>query len=193
MNRKNNKDDRRISAYHEAGHVVLQTLLIPEQPIERVLLYSKKGEERHGGTKLGPTERRHMNSADAKNYICVCYGGRAAEMIFFSYPYNGAQDDLFRASTMARWMVTHLGFTDILPNIALDPDMICSERLQMRIEREMQGILRKEYNRAELLLRSQDSMVRRIAEKLLKHGELHGRRLEKLRSMVRDLDAENDR
>ncbi len=108
-----NEKEKKITAYHEAGHALVAWLLKDTDPIHKVTIIPR-------GRALGltmqlPTDDKYTHSKSyLKNTLCILYGGRIAEKIIFNEITTGAGNDIERASGLARKMVCEWGMSDDL-------------------------------------------------------------------------------
>ncbi len=106
--------ERRIVAFHEAGHAIVATLLPGVDPVHKISIV-QRGFGALGYTMQIPIEDRYlMSKTDIEHRITVLLGGRAAEWLTFGEISTGAQNDLLRASDLARSMVTEYGMSDAI-------------------------------------------------------------------------------
>ena len=105
--------ERKITAYHEAGHALVQALLKNTDPIHKVSVIPRG---RMGGAtfSLPEKDRHYYNKSYCLDYIRVCLGGQVAEEIFAGDISNGVQGDIRQATSMARAMVTEWGMSEKL-------------------------------------------------------------------------------
>jgi cell division protease FtsH len=125
-----------------------------------------------------PTQERYLYTRDELlDRIAVLLGGRAAEEVIWQDPSTGAQDDLQRASDMARQMVTAYGMSELLGPYAVEQESPAS-RLEGHepsdltaqcIDREAQAIVERMYQRALQLLEEQRYTLETLAQYLLEH------------------------
>ena len=110
-----NEKEKKITAYHEAGHAIVGHLLAGTDPIHKISIVSR-------GMALGvtwslPEEDKKLSSkSELEDDIAMMLGGRAAEKIFFSDITTGASNDMERATKLSREMVTRYGMSDVLGN-----------------------------------------------------------------------------
>jgi cell division protease FtsH len=125
-NRVINPREKAIIAHHEIGHALTAELLPQSDPVRKVSIIPR-GVAALGYTQQLPTEDRYlMTRSELEHRLCVLLGGRVAEELFFGDVSTGAQDDLQKATDIARSMVTEYGM---------------SERLGLRtFERERRGL-----------------------------------------------------
>jgi cell division protease FtsH len=106
--------ERRIVAYHESGHAIVATVLPNTDPVHKVSIV-QRGFGALGYTMQLPIEDRYlMSQTDLSNRLAVLLGGRTAERLVFGEVSTGAQNDLVRATDIARSMVTEFGMSDAI-------------------------------------------------------------------------------
>ncbi len=111
-------DEKRLIAYHEAGHALVASLLPKADPLDKVTIIPR-------GRALGATEqipdqdRHHLRESYLNGRITVMLAGRAAEQVVFGETSSGAEEDLQQATRLARRMVTQWGMSERLGPIAL--------------------------------------------------------------------------
>lgn len=174
--------EKRRVAYHESGHALVAEVLPTTDPVRKITIIP------HGVAALGHTQQLPMQERylytreELLNRIAVMLGGRAAEEVMFQDTSTGAQDDLQRASDMARRMVTTFGMSELLGPYAVDqgrqPLFLeahepmtrgCSEVTAQRIDREAQAIVERMYQRAHQILVEHRHMLETLAQYLLEH------------------------
>ncbi|MEZ4330453.1 MAG: ATP-dependent zinc metalloprotease FtsH [Myxococcota bacterium] len=183
-------EDKRITAFHEAGHALV-ALLTPEDsdPVHKVTIIPR-------GMALGLTQT--LPEADRLNYterqihavIRYAMGGRAAEEIVFDQLSTGAANDLQQATSWARRMVTEYGmsrglgpvsYADSGADVFLGRDLVSrkdySEQKAREIDEEVTHILTHKYAEAKQLLLDHRTTLDRIAEALLERETLEGPQL----------------
>ena len=112
--------ERRIVAYHESGHAIVATVLPNLDPVHKISIV-QRGFGALGYTLQLPLEDRYlMTRTDLLSQLSVLLGGRSAEEIAFDEISTGAQNDLQRATDIARAMVTEFGMSDALGAVAYD-------------------------------------------------------------------------
>jgi cell division protease FtsH len=112
--------ERRIVAYHESGHAIVASVLPGLDPVHKISIV-QRGFGALGYTMQLPLEDRYlMTRGDLQNQLAVLLGGRSAEEIAFGEISTGAQNDLQRATDIARAMVTEFGMSDALGAVNYD-------------------------------------------------------------------------
>ena len=181
--------ERRIIAYHEAGHAVIMNVLPECDPIHRITIIGRGAAG--GYTMHLPSEDRVLNSkkqllADLVSLM----GGRAAEELKFDDITSGASNDIERATQLARSMITQLGMSNLGPLAYGKKDEMVflgreiseqrnySEAVAESIDEEVKRIVSEAYEQAKSILRQYDEQLVQVAEKLLEVETLSGAEFE---------------
>jgi len=186
------EQEKRITAYHEAGHAVVGRILPNTDPVHKVTIVSR-------GAALGytlslPLEDVHLyRRSRFEDMIAMFLGGRVAEEIVFSEVTTGAENDLREATKIARKMVTEFGMSDKLGPVTygekeelvflgkeLGVERNYSDKIATLIDEETRAIIEKAYTRAQELLKKYRDILDKLAEKLLKEETVEGREFEEL-------------
>ena len=182
--------ERRLVAFHELGHALVAHFVDHSDPVHRVSIIPR-GIGALGYTQQLPDEERYlMSEPELHDRIAVLLGGRAAEETVFGFATTGAQDDLKKATEIARRMVMEFGMSPRVGpiNIAetgprfLSPAFRRSEEVseetEVAIDREVKGILIQAQDRARGILTQHRTDLDELAELLLEKENLSGRDLE---------------
>jgi cell division protease FtsH len=182
-------------AHHEVGHALVALSLPGQDQVQKISIIPR-GIAALGYTLQLPTEDRFlMTEQELLDKICVLLGGRVAEEIVFGDVSTGAQDDLLKATDVARTMVRSYGMSEALGPIAFErggrplflgtpeapvrPDV--SEEVLHEIDVEVRRIVETQQGRARQLLVARSELLRQAAAALLEHETLSG---EELRAMA---------
>ncbi|MCR4279015.1 MAG: ATP-dependent zinc metalloprotease FtsH [bacterium] len=174
-----NPEERRITAFHEAGHAVVAHLQPHTDPVQKISIVSRG--RAAGFTLKVPTEDRHMrNRLEYCEEIAVMLGGYAAEKIFFGDITTGASNDMQNATSVARNMVTQWGMSDALgPRVyGQREDMIFlgreihenrdySETVAKLIDEEIDRLISEGLQKATQIITDHKEALDRVASKLL--------------------------
>ncbi len=175
-----NEEERRVSAWHEAGHTLVGKLVAGNDAVHKVSIIPRGAAL--GVTQFLPTEDRHtMTRKQLLARIAMALGGRVAEEIVFETITSGASDDIKRATRMARAMVCELGMSDKLgpiaynegeQNVFLGREMSSrsdsiSEETAREIDREVRSIIDTQLELARKVIRENRDKLDRLAEALL--------------------------
>jgi len=180
------EDEKKNTAYHEAGHTLVAKLIPGSDPVHKVSIIPR-------GRALGitmqlPAEDKHSYSKEALlNRIAVLMGGRAAEDIIFSSLTTGAGNDIERATDLARKMVCEWGMSDKMgpvsfgkkeESIFLGRDMSMhknySEATAVEIDGEIRRIVEDSYSRVTTLLRDNIDTLHKLSMQLIEKENLTG-------------------
>jgi cell division protease FtsH len=187
--------ERRIVAYHESGHAIVASVLPGLDPVHKISIIGR-GFGALGYTMQLPLEDRYlMTRRDLQSELAVLLGGRSAEEIAFGEISTGAQNDLQRATDIARSMVTEFGMSDALGVVNyngqkrsafLDTPFMqergnYAEDTAQQIDAEVKRILTEAHNEARRILREQRHVLDELSERLLVKEVVEG---EELRSLL---------
>ena len=166
-------EDRKMTAYHEAGHALVSWEMPHMDPIHRISIVSRGLSLGH--TMMEPTEHVHETKTRLIEQISVMLGGRAAENLVFSEMTTGASDDIAKATEVARTMVVEFGMSDLGP-INLDGEKRrffaeqsnISQEMAAKIDEQVKRITDAAYKRAASILVKLRKKLDLLAEELLK-------------------------
>ncbi len=175
--------ERVITAYHEAGHSVLQLLVDDADDLHKVTIIPRG--RSLGSTMMLPTEDRHTHGRRRLlSDVCVLFGGRVAEEVFCNDVTTGASNDIMRATQIARGMVFEWGMSERMGPIKYTEEhdsfagsesvVTASATTRHELDEEVRSIVDIQYNRARTLILQHRSAVERVALALLEHETLDG-------------------
>jgi cell division protease FtsH len=173
------EEEKRIVAYHEAGHAVVAHALPNADPVHKITIVARG--MAGGYTMALPQEDRTLISrAKFLDDLAFTLGGRAAEELVFTDITSGASNDLERVTKMARAMVTRLGMSSQLGPMVygqkeeliflgreISEQRDYSEAVAELIDKEVQTIINESYERAKTILREYRDKLDAVAERLL--------------------------
>jgi cell division protease FtsH len=186
------EDEKRRVATHEAGHALVALSMKHADPVHRVTIIPRSVGAL-GATLQLPTEERYlMTREELRDRICVLLGGRAAEEIACKDISTGAEDDLERATELARHMVCRFGMSEALGPLTFAGSAArflpwaqefaqartFSEETLRLIDKELKAIVVAEHARAHEQLTRQSKTLDAIARELLAHETLQRAELE---------------
>ncbi len=185
-------EEKRLTAFHEAGHALLAALLPHTDPLHKVTIIPR-------GMALGltqqlPSEEKHNYTKEQlESRIAVCMGGRIAEDLMFKEISTGAQNDIEQATEMARKMVCEWGMSPALGPLTygkkeeqvflgkeFNRHQDYSEATALKIDAEIKRIVTEQYDRAQKTLSEGKAMLVRVAEALLEHEVLDGEQIKQI-------------
>jgi cell division protease FtsH len=171
-------EEKRIIAYHEAGHAVCGWYLEHAYPLLKVTIVPR-GTAALGYAQYTPKEQYLYNTDQLTDQICMTLGGRASEEIFFGKISTGAQNDLQQITRIAYAMVTVYGMNDKVGNISFyDPQQDqtftkpYSEETSKIIDEEVRKLIDDAYDKTKILLQEKRQDVEKLAEALLEREVL---------------------
>jgi len=197
--------DKKITAYHEAGHTIVNIFTEYSDPIHKVSVIPR-------GMALGITstlpenDNYHLSKLRILDDICVLMGGRAAEEIMFGDVCTGAMNDINRATDLARKMVTQWGMSENLGPITYgqkeEPIFIgkeiathkdYSEKTAQIIDEEIKNVIMSQYKRAkDILIENKDKMIK-LADTLFERETLDSEEIYNLLGIKpKDSNGEGD-
>ena len=186
--------ERRIVAYHESGHAIVASILPGLDPVHKISIVAR-GFGALGYTMQLPLEDRYlMTRQDLLGQLAVLLGGRSAEEIAFGEVSTGAQNDLQRATDIARAMVTEYGMSEALGAVNYDghrgtkfldtPFMNergnHSEDTAQKIDAEVKRILTAAHDDARRVLRERRDILDQLSARLLDKEVIEGDELREL-------------
>ena len=186
--------ERRIVAYHESGHAIVASILPGLDPVHKISIVAR-GFGALGYTMQLPLEDRYlMTRQDLLGQLAVLLGGRSAEEIAFGEISTGAQNDLQRATDIARAMVTEFGMSETLGAVNYDGQRGTkfidtpfmnergnhSEDTAQKIDAEVKRILTSAHDDARRVLRERRDILDQLSERLLEKEVIEGDELRAL-------------
>lgn len=190
--------ERRIVAYHEAGHAIVGEVLPKANPVQKISIVSR-GVAALGYTLNMPDEDRYlMTKEEILDTLCMTLGGRAAEEIVFNEISTGAVNDLQQATQMAEGMVKEYGMSDKLGLVAHRQDRgpqylgvpaaerSYSEETAREIDQEVARFIGDSYERAKKLIEDKRAVLERVVEILFEKEVMDG---DELRTLLDEADA----
>jgi cell division protease FtsH len=186
--------EREMVAYHESGHALVATALPGLDPVHKISIV-QRGFGALGYTMQVPLEDRYLLTRnDLHNQMAVLLGGRAAEEIAVGEISTGAQNDLQRATDIARAMVTQFGMSDEMGTVHYDPPRRSAyldipmgpergaygEETAQRIDAEVKRLLDDAHDRARQLITDRRHLLEIITRRLLEKEVIEGSELKEL-------------
>jgi cell division protease FtsH len=199
-NRLINPREREIVAHHETGHALIAHYTAGADPVEKISIVPR-GMSALGYTLQLPVEDRYlMTEEELYGKIDVLLGGRAAEKLIFDQISTGAANDLSRATDIAKRMITDYGMSEKFSNMSLPYrrestflgeenyalQREYSEKTQQYIDEETARIIAERYKRVQNLLRSKETVLKKVAQRLLDSEVIEADEFGKI---VSELDA----
>ena len=178
--------ERRLTAYHEAGHAVMHHCLASVDPVHQVTIVPR-GQAGGMTISLPGEDRGYYSKRYMEEEIAALLGGRVAESLFLDDISTGASNDIQRASEMARKMVTVYGMSEKLGAVSFDSGhdevfigrsmaqaKTYSEEVAAKIDEEVKAIIDAGYKRCQDVLEAHRSEMEAVAAYLLEHETMTG-------------------
>ncbi len=186
-----NEEERKLTAYHEAGHAVVAHVLPKTDPVHQITIIPRG---RAGGfTMILPKEDKYYGTKETmREQIIHLLGGRVAEMLTLDDVSTGASNDIQRATDIAKEMVTKYGFSEKLgpvnysssDEVFLGKDFSTrqsySEETASEIDEEVKAIIEEAYEAAKTILSEHMEQLKAVAEGLLAVETLDNQQFERL-------------
>jgi len=186
------EDEKRTTAFHEAGHALMAKLLPGTDPVHKVTIIPRG--RALGMTMQLPIDDRHSYSKDfLYNTLSILFGGRVAEELIFKSVTTGAGNDIERATELARKMVCEWGMSEKLGPLTFgkkDEEVFLgrdfgsrrdfSDQVALEIDKEVKRLVVESYERTTRMLTEHIHTLRAIAEALLEKEVLDGIEIEKI-------------
>ena len=183
--------ERKLTAYHEAGHAIVLHALPTQDPVHQITIVPRG---MAGGMTIHlPREDKSFQSRkELTDRIAVCLGGRCAEQLVLGDISTGAGSDLRQATSIARQMVTRFGMSERLGNVVYDAghevfigrDMTqakaYSEETANLIDEEVKALLDKAYATCEEILKRDRPHLEQVAQYLLEHETMDAETFEQM-------------
>lgn len=184
--------EKKLTAYHEAGHAIVRTMVPDAEPVHEVSIIPRG--YAGGYTMYLPKEDRfYASKSDMMREIITLLGGRVAEKLVLEDVSTGASSDIKRATKIARDMVTKYGMSDRLgpmtfgteqEEVFLGRDLAVarnySEEVAAEIDREIKNIIEEAYTKAEEILKQNIDKLHKVANALLEREKLTGEEFRRL-------------
>ena len=186
------EEERRITAYHEGGHALVAHALPHTDPVHKITIMPRG--HALGYTMVLPDEDKYSTSRNQMlDQLAYTMGGRAAEELVFHDPTTGAANDIEKATTLARAMVTMYGMTEKLGAIKLGTDASepfmgrdyghqrdYSENVASVVDAEIRKLIEKAHQEAYDILIENRSTLDRLVEELMVKETLHKEEIEEI-------------
>ena len=189
--RQLSSDDKKITAYHEAGHVIVGLKLEKSNIVQKVTIIPRG--MAGGYTNIqSEEEKTHTTKTELLETICTLLAGRVTEKLVFNEITTGASNDIERATKIARAMVTEYGMSDLGPmqleqnesSVFLGRDYNksrnFSDQVAFEIDKEVRKIIDECYKRCEKVVKTNMKSVDLIAENLVKYETLTKEQIDKI-------------
>ncbi len=195
-------EEKKIVAYHEVGHALVTALEKKAEPVQKITIVPRTMGSL-GYVLQVPEEEKYLMSRDELlARLKMLLGGRAAEEIVFGSVTTGAANDIEKATSLARAMVTQYGMSEKFGLIGLEsvenryldgrPVLNFADETAAEIDKEIMELLKKSYEGARVLLMENRSVLDQLAEFLIEKETITGKEFMKIFREVKGLSEEEN-
>jgi cell division protease FtsH len=186
-------DEKKLTAYHEAGHAIVGLCVPDHDPVYKVTIIPRG--RALGVTMFLPEQDRYSHSKRRlESQLCSLYGGRIAEELIFGEDFvtTGASNDIMRATEIARKMVTSWGLSKLGPltfgeeegevflGRSVSQHKEISDHTAQKIDQEVHDIIDRNYGRAEQVIKDNIEKLHTMAEALIKYETIDASQIKQI-------------
>ena len=192
-----NEREKRIIAYHEIGHALVAARLKDAAPVHKITIIPRTSGALGYTMQVEEEERVLMSKEDLLNQIITLTGGRSAEEVVFNSITSGASNDIEKATSTARAMITRFGMSDSFdmmeletvnnPYLGNDTSLVCSADSAAQVDKEVCEIIRSAHQKALQILRDNRNVMDKLAAYLLEKETITG---EEFMEILKQCDAQ---
>ena len=192
-----NEREKRIIAYHEIGHALVAARLKDAAPVHKITIIPRTSGALGYTMQVEEEERVLMSKEDLLNQIITLTGGRSAEEVVFHSITSGASNDIEKATSTARAMITRFGMSDSFdmmeletvnnPYLGNDTSLVCSADSAAQVDKEVCEIIRSAHQKALQILRDNRDVMDKLAAYLLEKETITG---EEFMEILKQCDAQ---
>lgn len=192
------KEEKRIVAYHEVGHALVTALQKDAEPVQKITIVPRTMGSLGYVMQVPEEEKYLMSKEEILTRIVTLFGGRAAEELVFGSITTGASNDIEKATSLARSMVTQYGMTEKFGLIGLESVeskyldgrtvLNCGDATEAEIDQEVMKILKECYQKAVSLLSGNRDVLDKLAEYLIEHETITGKEFMKIFRKVKGIE-----
>ncbi|MCD7826137.1 MAG: ATP-dependent zinc metalloprotease FtsH [Clostridiaceae bacterium] len=192
------KEEKRIVAYHEVGHALVTALQKKAEPVQKITIVPRTMGSLGYVMQVPEEEKYLMSKEEILTRITSLFGGRAAEELVFGSITTGASNDIEKATSLARSMVTQYGMSEKFGLIGLETVeskyldgrtvLNCGDATEAEIDKEVMRILKDCYAQAVELLSGSRDALDKLAEYLIEHETITGKEFMKIFRKVKGLE-----
>ncbi len=191
------KEERKIVSYHEVGHALISAVQKNTEPVQKITIVPRTMGAL-GYVMQVPEDEKYLQTKDELiDDIIVTLGGRAAEEVIFNTVTTGAENDIEKATSMARSMITMFGMSDkfglmqleSVQNRYLDGNRVlnCSPQTEYLVDEEVKALLASCYEKAKQIIREHLDSMDKIAQFLIEKETITGKEFMKIYREVENI------
>ena len=189
--------EKHVVAYHEIGHALVAALQSHSAPVQKITIIPRTSGALGYTMQVEEEERVLMSKEDLLNQIITLTGGRSAEEVVFNSITSGASNDIEKATSTARAMITRFGMSDSFdmmeletvnnPYLGNDTSLVCSADSAAQVDKEVCEIIRSAHQKALQILRDNRDVMDKLAAYLLEKETITG---EEFMEILKQCDAQ---
>ena len=193
------EEERKIVSYHEIGHALVAALQTNSAPVTKITIIPRTSGALGYTMQVDEGEHNLLSKEELENKIATLTGGRAAEALIFGNITTGASNDIEQATKLARAMITRYGMSNDFGMVAFetvsnqylggDSSLACSNETQTLIDKMVVELVKKQYSKAEALLKENLEKLHELADYLCKNETITG---EEFMQILKDNSAGNE-
>ena len=178
------KEEKRIVAHHEIGHALVMSMLKNTEPVQKITIVPRTMGALGYVMQVPEEEKYLMKKNELLDQITGLLGGRAAEEVEFDDITTGASNDIEKATSIARAMVTQYGMSERFGMMGLEtitsryldgrPVTNCGERTEAEIDEEVKNILKKCHDKAKKIIEDNKEVLEKLAAHLIEKEKITG-------------------
>ena len=176
--------EKSIVAYHEVGHALVAAMQDHSAPVQKITIVPRTSGALGYTMQVDESNHYLMTRQEIENKIATYTAGRAAEALVFGNVTTGAANDIEQATRLARAMITRYGMSDEFGMVAMervenaylggDASLACSADTLARIDALVVNLVKRQYGRAEAILRENRVILDRLAQHLYEKETITG-------------------
>ncbi len=176
--------EKKIVAYHEIGHALVAAMQTNSAPVQKITIIPRTSGALGYTLQVDENDHYLMNKEMLENKIATYTGGRAAEELVFGSITTGASNDIEQATKLARSMITRYGMSEDFDMVAMetvnnqylggDTSLACSADTQNKIDEQVVALVKKQHEKALMILRNNRNKLDSLASYLYEHETITG-------------------
>ena len=192
------KEEKEIVAYHEVGHALVTALEKNAEPVQKITIVPRTMGSLGYVMQVPEEEKYLMHEEELRTRIVTLFGGRAAEELVFGKVTTGASNDIEKATSIARAMITQYGMSErfglmgleTIQNQYLDGRAVlnCADATAAEVDQEVMRLLKQCYERAKLLLSENRAVLDEIAKYLFEKETITGKEFMEIYRAVKGIE-----
>ena len=197
------KEEKKIVAYHEVGHALVTALEKNAEPVQKITIVPRTMGSLGYVMQVPEEEKYLMHEEELRTRIVTLFGGRAAEELVFGKVTTGASNDIEKATSIARAMITQYGMSErfgligleTIQNQYLDGRAVlnCADATSAEVDQEVMRLLKQCYERAKLLLGENREVLDEIAKYLFEKETITGKEFMEIYRSVKGIEKQEEK